>query len=265
MTDKYCIIIDDEDQDEIVENLIEDARRLGIALTCFQLNPLDDRFNKNVGSDSAPEDVIDLEKIVEALGTNEYRRSKVNVIACDYRLQDDHVNGFEVIRKLRNELNFKGSVILYSANLETVIADILLGNFAEQVERIMSLVNANIPENLEAGIKEVLAGDLKGQIHRIRNLTHANISALKDKDSYKSSIITALEQESFSMETELDSLLNNYRDWTFRSVFPPFSDKKVSEIAEEIDSGSPKGISFQKALLENAVAHMLELNKEINE
>jgi hypothetical protein len=265
MTDKHCIIIDDEDQDEIVENLKADAKARGIGLVCFQLNPQDDQFHKNVGTDSVPEYVIDIEKIVEKLRTIEYRYSKVNVIACDYRLQDDHVNGFEIIRKLRNQLQYKKSIILYSANLETVINEILLGSLEDRIRRILNLVKAKVPANLEAGVREILSGDLRDQIHRIRNLTRADIMAFTDKDNYRSSIITALEQDPFSLESELDSLLSSYRDWTFRSVFPPLSGKKLSEIIEEIDSGSVNGIAFQKALLENAVAHMIELNNEINE
>lgn len=265
MTDKYCIIIDDEDQDEIVENLKADAKSKGIGLTCFQLNPQDDEFHKNTGTDAIPEFVIDIEKIADKLKTTEYRRAKVDVIACDYLLQDDHVNGFEIIRKLRNQLNYKKSIILYSATLDTVISEILLGDLEDRVSRIMKLVDANIPANLEAGVREVLTGDLKEQVQRIRNLARADIMAFTDKDNYRASIVTALEKDPFSLDSELDSLLNTYRNWTFRSVFPPFKDKTVAEIIDEIDSGSANGVAFQRALLENAIAHMIDLNRDINE
>jgi len=130
----------------------------------------------------------------------------------------------------------------------------------------MSLIKADVPANLEAGIREILSEhNLKEQIARIRNLTRANILAFTDKGKYRSSILTVIQQDLFSLESQLDSLLNSYRDLTFRSVFPPLSGKILSEIIEEIDSGTTNGKEFQKALLEHAIAHMIELNKEIND
>lgn len=265
MTDKFCIIIDDEDQDEIVENLKTDAGGRGIRLNCYQLNPQDEAYLKDVGDEARPEYVIDIEKIVESLKTINYRYAKVDVIACDFFLQDDHVNGFEIIRKLRGQLNYKKGVILYSANLETVIREILLGHrLNEQVNRIISLIRADVPANLEAGIREILSSSLREQIDRIRNLTRANILDFTDKDKYRLAIVAALAHDPFTLESELDSLLNSHRDLTFQSVFPPLSGKKVSEIISEIDSGSTNGKKFQKAILENAIAHMIELNLEIS-
>src|SRR5438552_8889997 len=99
MIDKFCIIIDDESQDEIVENLKADAMRHGSRLNCFQLNPQDKTYSKNIGDEMRPEYVIDIDKVMAALKTPEYRRLRVNVIACDYNLEDDEVNGWELIRK----------------------------------------------------------------------------------------------------------------------------------------------------------------------
>lgn len=236
MIDKFCIIIDDESQDEVVENLKADAMQHGIRLNCFQLNPNGNTYHKNIGSDEHPDYVIDIDKVTAALKPPEYPKlRKVDVIACDYNLEDDEVNGWELIRKLRFHLNYKKEIILYSGNLDTVISEILReGNFG-------------------------------GQLHQIRNLTRANIREFNDKNDYRQSIINAVRQDTFSLESELESLLDKYSDWTFRSVFPLFKNMKLSEVLDEIESGSANGKAFQKALLENAIAHMIELNKEINE
>jgi len=124
MSDKSCIIIDDEPQDEIVDNLKADASHRGIHLSCVQLNPQDQDYEKDVGDDARPDFVIDIDKIIEKLKTIGCRRA--DVIACDFYLQDDNVNGFDIIHKLRTQLHYKKEIILYSANLETVIREILL-------------------------------------------------------------------------------------------------------------------------------------------
>jgi hypothetical protein len=235
MIDKSCIIIDDEDQDEIVENLQVDANRLGIRLSCFQLNPQGEAYYKNIGDENQPDYVIDLDKVSTALMTPQYRRLRVDVIACDYDLGDDEVNGYELIRKLRGHLNYRREIILYSGNLNRVIAGILREE------------------------------DPRERFAQIRSLARANIREFNDKNDYRQSIITAISEDTFSLESELESLLDKYGEWTFRSVFPPFSNLKLHNVLVEIESGSAKGKAFQKALLENAIAHMIELNREINE
>ncbi len=235
MNDKSCIIIDDEDQDEIVENLQTDANRLGIRLSCFQLNPQKDAYYKNIGDENVPDYVIDADKVAAALMTPAYRRLRVDVIACDYDLGDDEVNGYELIRRLRGGLNYRKEIILYSGNLNRVIKGILREE------------------------------DPKERFAQIRSLARANIREFNDKNDYRQSIITAISEDRFSLESELESLLDKYSGWTFRSVFPPFKDMNLHDVLVEIESGSAKGKLFQKALLENAIAHMIELNKEINE
>lgn len=235
MIDKSCIIIDDDPQDEVVENLKNDATHYGIRLHCLQLNPQNDSYNKNVGDDNQPDYVIDLDKVISALRSPEYRRLKVDVIACDYNLQDDEVNGYELIRRLRFPRIYKKDVIIYSGNLDTVIWKILQ------------------------------EGSLKEKIHKIRNLTKADIRAFDDKNDYRRSIIEALREDTFSLEAELDSLLDKYGEWTFRSVFPEFKNKKISEILDEIGLESTNSKAFRRAFLENAIAHMIDLNRELNE
>jgi len=231
MIDKSCIIIDDEDQQEIIENLKVDAERYGIRLICYQMNPQTEPFYKNIGNKSVPEYVIDLNKVSAALLTKDFRKLRVDVIACDYDLGDDEVNGYELIRRLRFHLNYRKEVILYSGNLDRVVRAI------------------------------VRQEDPKEQFNQIKNLARARIREFNDKNDYRQSIISAVRDEAFSLESELERLLEKYSDWTFRSTFPEFRGMKLSSVLDEIEAGSAEGKKFQKALLENAVSHMIDLNR----
>lgn len=232
MIDKFCIIIDDEDQNEIVENLREDAAKQGIRLNCFQMNPQSEAYYKNKGTPERPDYVIDLDKVSSDLLTPAYRKLKVDIIACDYDLQDDEVNGYTLIGKLRGHLKYQKEIILYSANLDRVVNAIL---------------KVDNPKELYT---------------QVRHLAHARIRDFHDKNDYRQSIITALKDTTFSLESELETLLTKYADLTFNSVFPPLRGKKIAEILGEIEAGSKEGKGFQKALLENAIAHMVEMNTD---
>lgn len=230
MIDKFCIIIDDEPQDGIIKNLCRGLKRENINLECEQLNPQDDKYNKNKGTESAPEYVIDLDEIIKDLNTSKYLKRKVDLIACDYSLQDDEVNGFEIIRKLRNELNYNKEIVLYSANLDNVIREILEDRNKQK------------------------------HIQKIRNLVNAKISDICKRESYKTTIIGVLKQNKFSLESELESRLYKHSDLKFKSTFPVFKDKLLAEIIDEIRSNSPQAVEFQKELIERIVSNLVALN-----
>ena len=66
----------------------------------------------NVGSEPRPDYVIDCSnRVVERIRMSGFRRT--HVFACDYYLQDNDVNGFEIIRKLRGELKYKNAIVLH--------------------------------------------------------------------------------------------------------------------------------------------------------
>lgn len=230
MNDKFCIIIDDEPQTEIIEDLVHRAKGYGLQLICEQLNP--QNFLEEISSDGNKDFVINLEKIKSELHTTKYLRRKVDLILCDFGLQDKKINGFEIIRNLRNEWNYKKKIILYSATIEDVIENILKND------------------------------DKKTQ--RLRNLMRAEISDFCDKD-YSESLLRVLREDKFSLESELEAFLIKFGDKKFRSVFPKYNGKTLYEISEELKVNSQDAIDFQKNFIENAIAHFLELNEIIDE
>jgi len=233
MIDKFCVIIDDEQQDEVIEDLIHRAKGFQIDLECVQLNPHVAKFQKQLnGPGDVPEIVIDLEKLIEELETPTYLRRRVDVLVCDFNLEDPYVNGFEIIRVLKTRRAFRKAIVLYSAIIDEVI--------------------------------EGFVKDEATRIQQLRSLIKAEISDFCDKD-YSESVLKVLRKDRFSLQTEIEILLDKYSDWTFRSPFPEFQGKAIREILEEIRTESAKGVAFQRTILINAIAHMIDLNREINE
>ena len=58
------------------------------------------------------------------------------------------------------------------------------------------------------------------------------------------------------------SLLEQNPDFVFENGFPPFSGKKLKDIAKEIEVDSEQGREFQKELFDLTYAHIVNLNKE---
>lgn len=234
MIDKVCIIIDDEDQKDVMDDLVHQAKGHQINLECVQLNPQEDKFYKEITDDNGDIDqVIDLDKIIEELRTPKYLyRPSIAVLAFDYGLQDKVITGFEIIKKLRREKITKKKIVLYSATIEKVIEDLM----QDKVNRVQNL----------------------------KQLILAEISGITDKD-YTDSVLRLIREDKFSLESQIEEQLLDYGDLTFKNIFPKFKDKTLFEISEEIRKNSQDAIDFQKAFIENAIAHLIDLNKEIDE
>lgn len=231
MIEKKCIIIDDEPQDESIENLTETLRKEGIRLDCRQLNPKDREFRKNIGTPETPEYAIDLNLVLDKLSTVDFFKKKVDIIACDYNLGDDKVNGFEVIAALRAK-SYNRGIMLYSGSQDQVIRAILKVS--------------NLPE----------------RIKKIKKLATSNISHITDRDDYKATLIGCIRDETFSIRYSLEQLLEDIGNLELKSFPKDFKGKKVNDILEEIKKDTPAGIKFQKLIIEFAVSNLVEMNSD---
>lgn len=229
--EKYCIIIDDAyDIESTIEDYRYEASSRGISLNCVHLNPQQEDCLVDIGTAEKPKYTIDIAKVSNLLQSQAYKFKKADIILCDYDLSDDSVNGFEIVRYLRNQLSYKREVILFSANIDRVIKNIL--SVKNQQEKIQ----------------------------KIRNLAYANIRDICDRGNVKYSMLTIFSNEGSSLENELIKLLHKYEKYTFQNGFPEFRGKLISSIIEEIHHDTKKANRFKIALLEYAVAQMISIN-----
>jgi hypothetical protein len=167
-------------------------------------------------------------KIIDELNTYNYLNQPIQLIICDYNLGGDDLNGFEIIRILRNEIGTKKRIILYSSNIDNVIDKILEGNKDEITAKISDLVNSNISE------------------------------FCKKNNHLEESMIKYLDEESeFSTDKFFELELYKYGDYTFQSVYDKFENKRLSEIANLIANQPHEGERLKKELIEQVIAHMI--------
>jgi hypothetical protein len=166
-------------------------------------------------------------------GTERYLKQLIHLIVCDYDLADDKTNGFDIIRQLRNKLNCKKKILMYSSNIDNVIDNIIKGD------------------------KNVIKD-------KIIDLVRANISAFCQREGHlEEEIIKHLQEETvFSSDRHFESELHRYGKRKFKNTYDRFEGKTLKEIAEIISSQSHEGDRLKKELIEQVIAHMIAIENE---
>lgn len=177
------------------------------------------------------DDGFDYDDLEKKLHTK-YSDQKIDIIACDFNLDHDKINGIEIACMLR-QFNRNSSILIYSGNLAGILR-IYFADFKED--------------------------NPKPTLTKIKKLITSKIEDFVDRPDYVDRIVGLTNNNTIELEIE-DSLLK-YKDYTFKHGLTKIRGKKFSEIANEIGITSPLGRKFIKDLIERALAHMIELNTQ---
>ena len=156
----------------------------------------------------------------------------IDVVASDFDLSDDVVNGLDVIEIIRS-IREKVPIILYSGNLEKAIKSVM-GDPASK--------------------------DLPTLINDVKKLMLHHISEFIDRTGYAASVIKVLKNKDTSTKQILLKKLREYPDLKLSSAYPIFSGKKLSQIADEIEKSTYQGQEFQQELIEQTIAYIIEIS-----
>lgn len=224
MSDKLCIIKDQQrvfDSDVVVPLKKEGYYVDGILINTTDPEVLDDENN------------IDMDKL-KAKIEDAMNGKSVDIIATDFDLSDEKINGIqviEVIRKIRTGV----PVLLYSGKLEEVIQSVLGEYKTKNAEEL-----------------------IKG----IRKLMKYNIVDYVERTDYPATIRKLLKDKRIQISALLLQKIREHSDMEFKSCYKPFVGKKLEDIANEIEKQTPQGREFQEELLEQAIAYLIEINSE---
>ncbi|MFC0774277.1 hypothetical protein [Terrimonas alba] len=229
MSLKTCLFIADEDVTEITDKVIGSLKKQGIT---FNFKHIDLRNEKYYSQEQSNESKhkLDFEKIKGEIN-EKYINHRFDLVACDFNYAKDPLDGFKVIKWLKNESESRkrrirrARFVLYSSEQEKFI------QMTNTVEELTRLIRLKIEDFLDR-----------------RNLADAIIRTLANEEKDVSELII--------------SELEKFSSLEFRSVYPPFKGKKLGEIAGEIEIQSHHGVNFQKNIIEYTIAHLVELNKE---
>lgn len=224
--DKICLIIDDKDQQHAFNAQIRDVlNNKGYNVDAVFVNTT----NPEVLND---EQNIDIGKLSSYI-SDSIKDKHIDVVATDFDLSDDSVNGLNIVEIVRNVCNRKKTpIVLYSGNLEKVIK---------------SVIGDPIKDT------STLTADVK-------TLMLYHIHDFIDRTGYAESVNKILQEKETSTKQILLKKLREYPDMKFMSCYPVFTGKTLGNIADEIEKSTYHGQGFQSELIEQTVAYLIDIN-----
>jgi hypothetical protein len=225
MITKYLILVDEQSQTKSLEQIKDVLKNDGFELIYEEYDPK--TFQKREDDNALR---FDKDAFTQKLQSLSYI-NRLDSIACDYNLVKDIVNGFEIIKIIKEIIpNYKKQIILYSANIDNVIGKI------------------------------IAHGDLDTQKENLKRLINYKIEFVK-RDGYDQEVIKHIKKEKpFDFDDELIKWFYSRKEDEFNYLFPKYQGKKFRDIAKYLESGTPDSIVFKKDLVEQIIAYLSKIN-----
>ncbi|WP_272148616.1 hypothetical protein [Tenacibaculum aiptasiae] len=223
------LYIDDNKINSQIDNLRKKLKNVGFDLDETFLNLSNDHYKKR--DEYTGKVILDKAKIQSYVNEN-YMNENFDIIASDYDFKDPNLDGFELLRWIKNESTSKkyrlrrAKFCLYSSEQDKVAKTF------DTPKKVKSLIKLKIDEFID-----------------------------RDRIPEELTKLTVTPKDTYQHKDHLIKFLEKYPNLVFNSVYPKFKGKKLSDIAHEIDKDLPNGIDFQKNLVELTIAHLVDLNK----
>jgi hypothetical protein len=231
MTQRTCLIIDDDDQSEVFDTIKREGQKHGLDIECLQFN---------VGNPSEREILVEeqvsAEKVIEVL-RERYRGKKIHLIAIDWDLSVPSMSGPQLIKRLNdNNLRDKVPKILYSGILKN------------EIEKLCN--------EFKAGDKQFQ--NIWGEIN---TLITTDIKKFAKRDEYEIEIVNQLKKVEDSIESSIEEELLKYPDAVFKNSFVSknFNGKSFEEIAKIIETDTPLRNELTKEVTQQVMAYISKI------
>lgn len=224
---KKVLFIDDGDISNIVEKMSLLLSGKGYDLYWQKV----DLGNAGYKTENAGGEVLlDFSKIQHELESNHFN-VYYDLVACDFNYANDPLNGFQVIKWLKNSANNQKSRIRRAKFISYSAEEDKFKKTIFENKEFSSFIRLKIDDFFK---RDSLAEDVGRLLLKVDNTLNLS-DYMRDE-------------------------LEKYPGFEFQSIYPKFSGKKFGEIAKQIDEGQHHGKEFQKYFVELIVAHMIELN-----
>lgn len=229
---KNLLIIDNEDLTGTISEIEKLSRTKGISIECFPLYiGLPD--GNDVINESGEIDI----KLVKNKFNDKYGTIRFHMVASDFKLNDENIDGVEIIRQFNNITNTKkASKILYSSELIEIVQ-----------------------EYLDSYKKK---SDFDKSWNSFKTLIKLTILDFSKREDVEKNIVNFIEKISEQEDDFIiDQLLGN-KDLRFNPSIEIYDGLSFNQIAEKISKNDPSSLTFKKKLIELAISHFGYLENE---
>lgn len=230
---KNLLLIDNEDLSETIYQLKEEAKKKSIDLDCFPLYiglPDGNDVVDNSGK-------IDL-KLVRKKFEDMYGMIRFHMVASDFKLNDEFIDGTDIIKQFNNITNTaKSKKILYSSELEEIVQGYLNDHkknkktFDETWDKFKTLIKIHI---VDFAKREEMEKKIISSIEKI----------VDDNNDFI-----------------IENLLAN-GDLEFKGLIEIYQGLTLKEITSKLLENDSQANRFKKKLIELAVSELIELQNE---
>lgn len=135
MEQRHLIVVDEQPQTDALKRIGKSLRSDGIELISLEIDPSE--YKKRLENGDV---IFDRDAFAKAIKSVPFI-NHLDVFATDYNLIENLLKGIDVV-KLFNEIRpyYKKRIVIYSAQIETVISDILVDKSFDQQQAMLQLI-----------------------------------------------------------------------------------------------------------------------------
>ena len=221
------VIVDEQSQAERLTRIAAALKKDGIELVYKEIDPSVYQKRMNNGDVS-----FDKDAFITALNSIPFIHH-LDIFATDYNLIEDQLKGIDVIRFFAEiKPYFKKRVIIYSAQIENVISDILHGG----------------------------KDHFEEQCAMLKLLAHFDIDYLKSEGEFENKFKSMLKKEPDVTIDEkiIESMLAINSDKIHCSI-PPYESTSISELGKLLQSKDPRTIALKREIVDHIMALITEV------
>lgn len=236
MLNKTLLVIDNEDQKDVLDDLVKEAKKVNVELDYYQYN---------IGGALEPDVLnkdgdLDIEK-VKSIYKKRFGKLRFDIIACDYYLDVENINGVELMRVMGVEcFGHNPRFLMYSGLLRELIKEQVAKDcFIEQDDDGNNIVVPN--ENF---------------IKVVSHLINSNYLGFVDRTKYCEAIRGHLKDD-IRIEDIFYDVCNMYPDLVLQyNLGRQFSERKLSECKNEILQNEDLRIEVMQDLVQQTVIYL---------
>ena len=220
MEQRHLIVVDEQQQTDALKRIGDSLRSEGIELISEEINPK--KYKKRLEDGDV---IFDRDAFAEAIKSVPFL-NHLDVFATDYNLIENQLKGIDVVQ-LFNEIRpyYKKRIVIYSAQIDTVIGDILTGKSFDEQQAMLQLITQ----------------------HEIKYMTSAG--------EFENKFKHLIEKEpNITIDARLAESMMAIDSGEVSCAIPEFEELPLGEIAKLLLSKEDQSIALRKELTDHIMA-----------
>ena len=225
MVQRHLIVVDEQSQEDRLKRICDNLKGDGIDLIYKEIDPSHCSKRKENG-----DKVVDVDAFTKLLKDIPFL-DHLDVFATDYNLIEGQLKGIDVI-SIFNKIRpfYRKRMVIYSAQIETVIGDILTGKNFEEQQAMLKL------------------------------MTQHEIEYLTSEGEFENKFKRLIEKEpNVSLESRLAESMRAIDGGEVCCAIPPFSNNSLTEIADLLLSKEEQSVALKKEITDHIMAYITSM------